>query len=923
MQAAAPKLVLPEGYTLLDRLGSGGYGEVYRATAPGGMEKAVKIVFGHYDEELAERELKSLQRVKAVRHPFLLSIERYEIVNNRLVIVTELADTSLDKLYQSHKEKGEPGVPRDSLLTLLGDAAEALDCLSVQHQLQHLDVKPENLLIVGDHVMVADYGLVKELANRTLNTMIGGMTPLYSAPEIYDGAPTSYSDQYSLAIVYQQMLTGAVPFSGRTPAQLAKQHTMAEPNLGSLNPEDRPIVLRALAKEPEARFSSCREFIKALRDGQTGRLPTHSRPEQGPYEHVDPPEDETKSAGAIGTKPIRLSPPGNAEHGAPASPQIPAPSRAKRASPPLNFPAVQTEIVDAQVTTPGGVLKSARRPTLFVSLGGIGAEMLGAIRTEWNGLGEDAPPSSWLAIDTDRDSLKTRLLDERSPLAPDDVLHIPLRRPKQYRDASNNLLHWVSRRWLYNIPRSLMTRSYRPLGRIAAVDNAAAVVQKLREHIQQLQADREQGGHSEPVHAVILAGTSGGTGGGIAIDIAQAIKNLGTEASVDVRVRGVFGVTVTRSSPDQLASTNLVSFLTELAHAQEHGNQSRAEGGRVVIYERDASPYDDICVTAIPPRSRGHVEHNALRQIAGYLTLRSTHDLDPVLESGAAKVGRPNTRLSSFGVAFPEQIESRLLESLEHEAIRQVLSALKQESESQFCIDESLKKSLGEYSGTRLAQELSVLIPPKRVVEAHEDPSNHEERPDENARERAIKRVVALAELWSERDYHTAYVEEESAAVVGQVVNQVRDSLFHDLREAVLNSDGAEEADARFCQTVREKTRESLRGSICKKRLSESILSAACIDLIECGHTRMNLFIQPENTQDDALHGELTNDCASLVSLSASVSNPVFLREATGLSMDQVAAQIAKSIPDVATAASRLHTRSDIPWRDLRSWGAR
>ena len=107
-----------------DRLGSGGYGEVWRATAPGGVEKAIKVVFGHCDEDLAERELKSLERIKGVRHPFVLSLERYEIVNGRLIIVTELADMSLEACYQKHCRAGLPGIPRNDLLGYLSDAAD-------------------------------------------------------------------------------------------------------------------------------------------------------------------------------------------------------------------------------------------------------------------------------------------------------------------------------------------------------------------------------------------------------------------------------------------------------------------------------------------------------------------------------------------------------------------------------------------------------------------------------------------------------------------------------------------------------------------------------------------------------------------------------------------------------------------------------
>src|SRR4029077_2487664 len=145
------------------------------------------------------------------------------------------------------------------------ETAEALDFLAERHSLQHLDIKPANLLISGVHVKVADFGLVKELASRTQNSMVAGMTPTYSSPEMFDDAPSPFSDQYSLAIVYQEMLTGMLPFPGRTAAQLANQHMQAQPQLASLPAHDRQVVARALAKSPTERFPSCRAFVRALK----------------------------------------------------------------------------------------------------------------------------------------------------------------------------------------------------------------------------------------------------------------------------------------------------------------------------------------------------------------------------------------------------------------------------------------------------------------------------------------------------------------------------------------------------------------------------------------------------------------------------------------------------------------------------------
>jgi serine/threonine protein kinase len=101
------------GYRLLEPLGRGGLGEVWKCEAPGGLIKAVKIVRGSDDPDgsSASREFQSLQRVKALRHPFLLSLERIEVVDGGLVLVMELADGSLADRLAEHRSAGRPGIP--------------------------------------------------------------------------------------------------------------------------------------------------------------------------------------------------------------------------------------------------------------------------------------------------------------------------------------------------------------------------------------------------------------------------------------------------------------------------------------------------------------------------------------------------------------------------------------------------------------------------------------------------------------------------------------------------------------------------------------------------------------------------------------------------------------------------------------------
>ena len=107
---------------------------------------------------------------------FVLSLERIELVDGHLVIVTELATSSLKALFEQYRHSGLAGIPRDELLSHLRDAADALDYICQQHSLQHLDVKPENLLLVGGRIKVADFGLVKNLQDVNCS-MINGLTP--------------------------------------------------------------------------------------------------------------------------------------------------------------------------------------------------------------------------------------------------------------------------------------------------------------------------------------------------------------------------------------------------------------------------------------------------------------------------------------------------------------------------------------------------------------------------------------------------------------------------------------------------------------------------------------------------------------------------------------------------------------------------
>jgi serine/threonine protein kinase len=257
------------GYKLLEPLGRGGFGEVWKCEAPGGLLKAIKFVSGEETEDgrgeqRLHQELGAFQQIKSIRHPFLLTLERVEIIGTELMMVMELADRQLQDRFRECKAFGLPGIPRDELLAYFADAAEALDMIAAKYELQHLDVKPANLFLVAGHVKVGDYGLVARLHPDVSQADHRGLTPKYVAPEVLRGQPCNRSDQYSLALVYQELLTGTFPYEGKTPQQLMMHHIATKPNLSGLPMADRTIVARALAKKPDERFASCLGFVQAL-----------------------------------------------------------------------------------------------------------------------------------------------------------------------------------------------------------------------------------------------------------------------------------------------------------------------------------------------------------------------------------------------------------------------------------------------------------------------------------------------------------------------------------------------------------------------------------------------------------------------------------------------------------------------------------
>ncbi|MEM9366884.1 MAG: protein kinase [Planctomycetota bacterium] len=466
------------GYVLEEKIGEGGFGEVWRANAQGGLKKAVKLVHGATDEKRGSRELKSLERIKGVHHPFLLTLERFGIVDDRLVIVTELADGSLEDVCKRHQERGSCGIPRQALLSYLHDAADALDYLHQEFQLQHLDIKPGNLLLLSGHAKVADFGLLKDL-REVEQSIVGGLTPIYAAPEVFDGQPSINSDQYSLAIMYQELLTGTRPFDGRTIAQLATQHVHSAPNLKPLPPADRAAVAQALEKDPQQRFGSCKEFLEALRTAE-------------------------QSASQVAS----------IARNADADDEVDATVED------LPDLAIQSDRIHTRTTG----------HALVIAIGGRGASVLRELRDRVAALHTACPLDLHsVLIDTNNESIHAaRLLETSDRIPPATLIHTPLRSAQDYRAAGHANFRSVSRRWIYNVPRSGATEGMRPLGRLAMLDHATTIDEKMRQAIDHLAAVCGQ----RTPRVYVVSSVSGGTGSGMVMDLVPRVRQLLDEAGL-------------------------------------------------------------------------------------------------------------------------------------------------------------------------------------------------------------------------------------------------------------------------------------------------------------------------------------------------------------------------------------------------------
>jgi eukaryotic-like serine/threonine-protein kinase len=617
------------GYRLLERLGGGGFGEVWKAEAPGGLHKAIKIIHGDLrgsavtdHSRLAEQELKALKRVQTIRHPYLLSLERYDVVDGRLVIVMELADCNLWDRFRECRAQGQGGLPRADLLRYMEEAAEVLDMMNNQHQLQHLDIKPQNLFLMYNHVKVADFGLVKDLEGMRAE-ITGGVTPVYAAPETFDGVVTRFCDQYSLAIVYQELLTGVRPFNGTTLQQLLMQHLQGSPNLTPLPLSDRGPIARALAKKPEDRFPTCLHLVKALQQsGGDAPAGTPSGVALGGARAETPPANWSTipPLPPAGVRPLpQPAPPME-------TPRTQVGFRSiEVASQPISAPAEQAAPAPIRPAPPEVRGNGALLPAVIVGLGREGGEVLGTFRrqvVDRFGPFERISNLRLIYIDTDPTALQAATNhSSRIALAPSEVIPARLNRPGHYlkprRNGRSLIEGWFDPQMLYRIPRNPETLGIRSLGRLAFCDHYRLIANRLREALDAAtapdaleQADRhtQLGLRTNRPRVYIVAGLGGGTGGGMFLDMAYAARHrlrlLGYE---NAEVIGLCLVPPAESGPQYTASlSNCYAALKELNHFSLPEKTFAASFDDRDSYVHDSGPpFTRLYLLSLPPWGPG------------------------------------------------------------------------------------------------------------------------------------------------------------------------------------------------------------------------------------------------------------------------------------------------------------------------------
>jgi serine/threonine-protein kinase len=276
-------------YRLLEPVGEGGMGQVFRAyDTVHDREVALKVLAAHVAQEPAfeQRFRREAHLAARMNEPHVVPIHSYGEIDGRLYVDMRLiAGRDLATVLA---ESGAIVPPR--AVAIIEQVADALDAAHAIN-LVHRDIKPSNVLVGRrDFVHLIDFGIAQEVnATRLTRTGAAIGTFAYMAPErIETGEAAPSSDIYSLACVLYECLTGQLPFPGNSLQQQIASHLSKPPPRPSavmrhISPAFDEVVARGMAKSPAERYPTVTAFAEAARtalDRQPREIPVHELPTQ-------------------------------------------------------------------------------------------------------------------------------------------------------------------------------------------------------------------------------------------------------------------------------------------------------------------------------------------------------------------------------------------------------------------------------------------------------------------------------------------------------------------------------------------------------------------------------------------------------------------------------------------------------------------
>jgi eukaryotic-like serine/threonine-protein kinase len=263
--------IFKERYRIIELIGSGGMADVYRAQDERlGRNVALKILKPELasNREFLHRFYREASSAAKLSHPNIINVFDIEEDDGTQFIIMEYLDAQNLKSYLKKLKKP---LTESALVTIVKSILKAL---SFAHSkgIIHRDLKPHNVLITKDNtIKVTDFGIARALFSDTITqtgSLIGSVH--YFSPEQAQGKPTTApADIYSLGVLMFEMLTEKLPFEGDNPVAVALKHVQEQPPApSSLNPSISPdlerIILKAMAKDPLARYQNCDEMLQDI-----------------------------------------------------------------------------------------------------------------------------------------------------------------------------------------------------------------------------------------------------------------------------------------------------------------------------------------------------------------------------------------------------------------------------------------------------------------------------------------------------------------------------------------------------------------------------------------------------------------------------------------------------------------------------------